>query len=396
MNDKQHRPLNWPLVAVAVAVAAAFGFGAAKFLAPSSAVSAIATPAASQPQPKGPVASKESGFSEVTIPTAYLATAGIAVERIGEGGMRSLIPASGTVTAAPNSEAVVVARAGGNLTRINRQPGDSVKAGDVLALVESLEASTMAAERSMTSARAELARKNLARESSLFEQGVTPRQEMETAQAALAVAEAEARRAASVARAANVARDGASLAVVSPIDGKVAAQTVTIGAYVQPDTELFRVAGNAQPLVQAAISAADIGRLKTGDSATIIAASGAPVTATIRSITSTVSGTTRAAMVILTPTSPQARLVVGEGVQVRLHTSDSGSGMLVPEEAVQNIEGRDVLFVRTKDGFRPTPVLVGVRSGGMAQIVQGVAAGDLVATRNAFLIKADMIKSEEE
>jgi cobalt-zinc-cadmium efflux system membrane fusion protein len=87
---------------------------------------------------------------------------------------------------------------------------------------------------------------------------------------------------------------------------------------------------------------------------------------------------------------------VGEGAQVRLHVKDGGAGMTVPEDAVQNIEGRDVLFVRTKDGFLPQPVLVGNRSRGMAQIVSGVKPGTPVATRNAFLVKADMIKANKE
>ena len=91
-----------------------------------------------------------------------------------------------------------------------------------------------------------------------------------------------------------------------------------------------------------------------------------------------------------------AALVVGEGVRVRLHVKGQGDGLVVPEEAVQNLEGRDVVFVRSQKGFRIQPVLVGIRSGGVAQIVSGVKAGDQVATRNAFLVKADMIKSGKE
>jgi cobalt-zinc-cadmium efflux system membrane fusion protein len=41
-------------------------------------------------------------------------------------------------------------------------------------------------------------------------------------------------------------------------------------------------------------------------------------------------------------------------------------------------------------------VLVGARSGGVARIVSGVRPDAQVATRNAFLIKADMIKSAKE
>jgi len=127
-----------------------------------------------------------------------------------------------------------------------------------------------------------------------------------------------------------------------------------------------------------------------------VATRGTTVAATVHSVTPTVSGNTRAATVILTPVSLVRKLIVGEGVQVRLYVKNGTAGIVVPEDAVQNVDGHDVLFVRTKDGFRAQPVLVGTRSRGIAQIVSGIRAGDLVATRNAFLVKADMIKSAKD
>lgn len=386
--------MNLAMIATAVALAAALGFGAARMLAPKAVVAA-ATPAATVGAAKDDKP-EVGNFAEIKIPADYLKIAEIAVEGVGSGGMAAEIPSTGTVTASPGSEAVILSRASGNVTRINRQLGDSVKAGDVLAQVDSLEAATMSADRNTTLARAELARKTYAREKSLFDQGVAPRQDVDTAQAALAVAEAEARRATVVARAANLSKDGTSIAVVSPIAGKVALQSATLGGFVQQQTELFRVAGNGKPQVAASAAAVDVSRIIVGGRATIVPASGTPVEATVRSVAPTVSGATRAAVVLLTPVSSDTALVVGEGVQVRLHLKNSGNGLVVPEDAVQSIDGRDVLFVRTSDGFRPTRVLVGARSGGMAQIVDGIKAGEQVATRNAFLIKADMIKAAKE
>lgn len=342
------------------------------------------------------VAAADGGAVEVKIPAEYLSIAKIAVEPVGDGGLSAEILAPGTVAAPPNSEALIVARASGNVTRVNRQLGDTVRAGEALALVESSEAATMAAERNVAHAKVELARKSYAREASLFAQGVTPRQDMETAQSVLAVAETEAQRASSVAKAAHVAADGKSVAVVSPISGKITAHVATLGGFVQPQTELFRVAGDGQVQVEASLPAADIGRVAVGDKATILASNGAPVAATVRSVTPTVSGSTRAATVVLTPVLPARTLIVGEGVQARLHVKNGAAGMVVPEDAVQNVDGHDVLFVRTKEGFRVQPVLVGTRSGGVAQIVSGVTAGQQVATHNAFLVKADMIKSAKD
>jgi len=388
MTDKPTRQMNWPLAAGMAAVAAALGFGAAHWTAPRD--KAAAAPAA-----PAPAAKTEAGIPDIVIPAEYLRVAKIAVEPVASGGLEADILTTGTVAAVPNSEAVIVARASGNVTRVLRQLGDKVKAGDVLAQVESQEAAAMAAERKVAAARVDLARKTYARESALFQQGVTPRQDLEAAQAALAVAESEAQRANTVARAAQVAADGRSVAVRSPIAGTVTGESVTLGGFVQPQTELFRVAGGGPVHVEAPVAASDIARVAAGGRATVLV-NGAPVEARVVAVTPTVGGSTRAATVILEPLAAAHGLVVGEGVQVRLRVQETGAGMAVPEDAVQNIDGRDVLFVRTAAGFRARPVLVGSRGRGMAQIVSGVQPGERVATRNAFLVKADMIKSEKE
>lgn len=388
MMEFQRKTIGWPAVAGVAAVAAAFGFGASHWLAarkiPAAAPVAAAAPAADNPG------------AEVKIPAQYLSIAKIAVEEVGNGGLEADILTTGTVTLAPNGEAVIVARAAGSVTHVKHQLGDAVREGDVLASVESPEAATMAAERSAAKAKLELARKAHAREASLFAQGVTPRQDMEASQAALAVAESEAHRTQAVAKAAHLAADGKSVAVVSPIRGRISSHNVVLGAFVQPQTELFRVAGDGQLQVELALPAAEIGRVKIGTKASIITANNVLVPATVRAITPTASSSTRAATVVLTLLPPVRGLSAGEGVQARLHTNDGPVGMVVPEDAVQNVDGHDVLFVRTKDGFRVQPVLVGTRSHGMAQIVSGVASGQQVATRNAFLVKADMIKSGKD
>lgn len=393
MIEQQRRTPTWVLVAGAAAVAGALGFSAAHWLAANNQPAAAAV---SKSAAAGAPAAREAAALEVKIPADYLAGARIAVEPVTSGGLEAEILTAGTVVAPPNSEASIVARASGSINRVNRQLGDTVRAGEALAQVDSLEAATMAAERNVANARLDLARKTFARESSLFSQGVTPRQEMEAAQSALAVAQTEVQRASSVAIAAHVSADGKSVSVVSPIAGRITAHTAMLGGYVQPQTELFRVAGDGKLQVEASLPVADIGRVVIGDKATIIAAGGTPVAATVRSVTPTVSGSTRAATVVLTPVSSARQMVTGEGVQARLHVSNGAAGMVVPEDAVQNVDGHDVLFVRTKDGFRVQPVLVGARSRGVAQIVSGVKAGELVATRNAFLVKADMIKSAKE
>jgi cobalt-zinc-cadmium efflux system membrane fusion protein len=391
MMKNERRSMNWPMVAGVAVAAAVVGFGTARLAGTGS--SPAASQAAEVKKPEA-AADKPAAPHEVKIPTEYLGAANIAVEPVTKGGVDTEILAPASVAAVPGSEAVIVSRAAGAVQRIQRRLGDTVKAGDVLAVVDSPDAAAMAADRRVAQAKADLARRTYEREEALFKQGVTPRQEMESSKAALEVAQAEAQRAATVAQAANLASNGRSVSVVSPIAGKVTAQAVTLGAYVAPQAELFRVAGSGAVQIEASVTAADTSRIVAGSDATIVLANGSPIPARVLAVTPTVSGSARAATVIVTPAQPTDKLIVGEGVQVRLHARASdATGMTVPEDAIQNFEGSDVVFLRTKDGFRAQSVLVGTRSGGSAQIISGVQPGDQVATRNAFLIKAEMNKA---
>ncbi len=150
--------------------------------------------------------------------------------------------------------------------------------------------------------------------------------------------------------------------------------------------------------IEASVTADDARRIRAGDPATILLDSGAPISATVRSVAPTVSGASQSATVLPAPAAGASALVAGQGVQARIRAraTGEGGGMAVPEDAVQSIDGRNVLFVRTRDGFRAQPVLVGARSGGLAQILSGVKRGEPVATRNAFLLKAESKKGAEE
>ena len=389
MMNNDRRPASWPMIAGIAGIAALVGFGVARGLAPVSAP----TKPVEAPEKAGASTTGKPAQSEVRLPAAYITAANIAVEPIAAAGVGTEILAPATVAAAPGSEAVIVSRAAGAIQLIRRRLGDVVRAGDVLAVVESPDAAAMAADRKVAQAKAGLARKTYERESSLYQQGVTPRQDMEAAKVALDVAEAEAQRASAVAQAAHLASDGRSVAVVSPIAGKITAQSATLGAFVAPQAELFRVAGSGAVQVEASVTAGDTSRIAPGSEAAIVLANGSPVPARVQAVTPTAMGSSRTATVVVVPTQATDRLVVGEGVQVRLRTQPGDAAALsVPEDAVQNLDGNDVLFVRTEQGFRAQPVLIGTRSGGAAQILSGAHAGEQVATRNAFLLKAEMNK----
>jgi cobalt-zinc-cadmium efflux system membrane fusion protein len=352
-------------IAGAMALAAATGFGVARCTA-----GPVAAPVADG---EGETES-ETAPDRLAITPAVIEAAEIGVETISAGGLGSEIIAQATVMAAPNGEAVVTARAGGAVTRVFKQLGDPVRAGEPLAIVQSRDAAQIAAERTAAEARAALAQKTLHRERILFEQKVSARVDYEQAQAEAAVAAAEAQRARAAARAAQVTRDGGSVVVASPIAGRVTAENVSLGAFVQPEVELFRVADPSKVQIEAAVGPTDAQRLSPGDRAIVELPDGRALDARVRAVTPGLAGDTRSATAML---DVPGALQPGLAVRVRLLPSrGAGTGrIVVAEEALQTLEGRDVVFVRTKDGFAARRVTVGQRSAGRVEILVGLRAG---------------------
>lgn len=382
--------------AVAVLLAVALGFGLARCTAPKPA--ARPAPAAAPPAAAEPKKEAEAELKELALTPESVKAAEIEVIPASQGAFEAELLAAGTVAANPLGQAVLTARAPGAISRLFKRLGDPVRAGETVAVVESREAAQLSADRSVAQARLRLAQQTLERERLLYEQKVSPRVDFEQAQAALAQAGAETRRSQSALSAARVGGDGRSVVVSSPVSGRITsvAANVGLGAYVQPETELFRVADPRLVQIEAAVTAADASRISAGDHA-LVAVDGRELRVFVRSLTPGVDPTTRSVTVILTSETP-LDLAPGRLVQVRLHLHGPGSGeaVVVPENAVQTVGDHTVVFVRTAKGFIPRPVLTGGRNDGRVEIVKGLRAGEPIAAKNAFLLKAEVGKSATE
>ncbi len=374
-------------VAAAVLIAGVAGFGLAKMTAGKP-----AAPVAAEAEAEH--AEGETDAVEMT--AEAIKASGILVQPVSVGGFTGEILAQGVVNASPSGQAVLTARAAGAVTRIYKRLGDPVRAGEALAVVESREAAQIAADRTVASARATLAQKSLAREQRLFEQRVSPRQDYEQAQAEAAAAHAEARRAQVAAGAANVTADGRGVVVASPISGRITAASVSLGAFVQPETELFRIADPRLIQVEASISGLDAPRIMPGDRAIVETADGRDIEGRVRSITPSLNPETRTATAVLDV--PPTGLQPGQSIRARIipRAAAASTLIVVPDDAIQSVEGRDVVFVRTAKGFEARSVTVGQRSAGRAEIVSGLKPGQSIVARGAFLLKAEMGKGEGE
>lgn len=335
------------------------------------------------------------GFVPMT--AQRMAASAISVERVAPGSLLQEIIAQASVTAPPEGQALLTARADGAVVKINKRLGDPVGAGETVALLESREAAAFVAERNAAAAQAQAARAAAAREQRLFNAKITARQDLEAAIAARGSAEAELQRAEAAVRTAGVVGDGRYLAVRSPISGRITEVDTQLGAFVAAGTELFNVSDPRRIQVEAAVPAPEAQRIQPGDRAIVELPNGGIVEAVVRSVTSSVDPQSRAAAVVLQMNGAPGGLKQGQSVRARITPRGSETrGIILPEEAVQQVEGRDVVFVQVRGGFQAIPVSIGSRSNGRVEILEGLRAGQLVVTQGAFVLKSQLGASEAE
>lgn len=324
-----------------------------------------------------------------------ISTSDIEIIAVEASSLDAEIIAQGSVAPSPQGQAVLSAGAEGRVSRINKRLGDAVGRGETVATIESREAAAISSDVASAASRAELARTRYERERRLFEERVTARADLETARAELQQAVAEAGRARQAGLASSVS--GRFIAVRSPISGRVTAAPAVLGSYVTPQDELFRISDPSQIQIEVAVPPEDARKIASGDPARVETPEG-EIAARVLAVTPAADLENRSAIVVLSP-GANAGLVPGEYVRAHILPragAARSSALVVPAEAVQSVEGRDVVFVRTPTGFRAQPVRTGARSGDRVEIVEGIAAGTRIAGRNAFLLKAELGRGETE
>ncbi|WP_313442297.1 efflux RND transporter periplasmic adaptor subunit [Novosphingobium sp.] len=353
--------------------------------------------------PKEEKAGDEAAHADegkVTLTQDQIASAGIQLGRPMVGGSATLeLPA--TIEGDPQGMQVVSAAIGGRVVALNYNLGQSVGRGQILAVIESREAAMLKGEVEASRARLALANANLAREQRLFAQRVSPEQDLIAARTAATEARIAYSQAQGQVSAAGVGGGGLNrLGIAAPISGQVIARSVVLGQTVDADAELYRVADLSRVSLSLNLQPADAGRVRPGNTVTVTA-SGRTATARVTFVSPALDAQTRLVPVIASLDNRAGQWRVGEPVTASVQLSgaqlsgESGDGLVrVPSTAVQTVEGRSVVFVRTRTGFQAVPVTLGDNSGGSVIVRAGLKGSEQIATSNSFTLKAELGKGE--
>ncbi|MFG0283605.1 MAG: efflux RND transporter periplasmic adaptor subunit [Phycisphaerales bacterium JB039] len=185
--------------------------------------------------------------------------------------------------------------------------------------------------------------------------------------------------------------------VVAPLGGIITQRHAVRGERIEAGDEIFVVADLSTVWIEFSVYPKDLGAVKPGAAARIAWDHGpAEAVGTIDYISPLLDPHTRTAMARIILPNPDGAWRPGTFVQGHVDVDAAPADIVVPGEALQQLDGRPVVFVQTPDGVEPREVEVGRRGDSTVEIVKGLAPGDLVAISGLVALKAELDKAALE
>lgn len=303
--------------------------------------------------------------------------------------------------------AEVGSRISGRVARVLVRPGAVVRAGELLAEIESAAVGEAVSQYLSARASANASRMEAARLEGLAAQHLATARELEQARAQRATHDAEVQSATqrllSLGLGTNDLRglDGARglhrVALRAPIAGKVVERSVVLGQVVEPTTHLLRIADPTRLWVQLRVFERDLARVSQGDAVTITLDSlpGRTFTGVVGHVSPSLDHETRTARVRVEVSDPDQALRPGQFVNARVRTSQGQprEALTIAREATVQFEGRTAAFVEVEEGTYELRVLeLGAEDRERVEVVRGIDAGERVVTHGAFALKSELLR----
>jgi len=337
--------------------------------------------------------SQKEGLIAMT--DTQIKTASVGVDTSGPATIRSTLQLPGEIRFNEDRTAHVVPRVAGVVESSPVALGQQVRKGEVLAVISSPAISEQRAELQAAQMRQQLARTTYEREKKLWEEKISPQQDVLQAEQALReteIAVANVRQKLQAVGASAIASAGGlnRYELRAPFDGIVIEKHIALGEQVREDTNVFTISDLRTVWAQINVPAKDLPLVRVGEKVTIRSTSfDQSATGTVAYVGSLIGEQTRTAQARVTVKNPNAIWRPGLFVNVELLASEASVPVTVASDAIQTMENKTVVFLRTPTGFIPQPVQVGRSDGKRVEIVKGLQPGAKYASTGSFVVKAE-------
>lgn len=333
---------------------------------------------------------------------------GVETARAGPGKLSVYLSLPGEVAMNADGLAHIVPRVPGVAGEVYKNLGDQVKAGDVLAVLESRELADLKAAYLGMRERVGLTQASFATEEGLWQQKISSEQEYLRAKRDLAEAKIELQAAEQKLYALGFAEE--SLAelpklphesftrhrIVAPIGGTIIAKHIVLGEVLKDDRECFIIADLSSVWVDLNVYQTDLARIRTGQKVLISAGPGLQAEGTISFVSSLISDQTRTMLARMVLANPAGQWRSGLYVTGQVLVEEAEAAVLVPQEALVRLDGATAVFVKTEQGYGVRPVVTGRSDGTRIEVLSGLSVGQDYVAKGAFLLKSELKKPTAE
>ena len=314
----------------------------------------------------------------------------------------------------PNADLIahVSVKLSGTVAELRKNIGDDVTRDEVIAVLESREVADAKSEYMAARLTNDLAQDLANRDKTLWDGKAIPEQQFLRSRNAAAQAGMKVNIARQKLMALGLANHEISSLpetpeaglrrqdVRAPISGRVVERKVELGTAVGRDsleTELFVIVDLSRVWVDLSVASLDLPLIKEGQSVKISARGVLEfVTGKIIFVSPLVDKDTRTARVVAVIENADRTWRPGSFVAAAIALNERTVPVVAPASAIQKVEGRPVVFVRTKEGLEKRDVVLGEKEEQRLEIVSGLTAGETIATTNTFALKAELSKPKDE
>ena len=184
--------------------------------------------------------------------------------------------------------------------------------------------------------------------------------------------------------------------VRAPFAGEIVERMAVRGALVEAGKPLFMLVDHSTVWAMLQVPEATLARLKEGQTVELSVDSlpGKAFTGRLTWIGPAVDERTRMARARAEFTNPDRLLKDKMFATARILTRQADGAMLVPQSAIQLIEGKSFVFVKLgADLFDARAVMLGAKFNGRQELLSGVTPHEQIAVSHAFALKSAMLMS---
>lgn len=323
----------------------------------------------------------------------------ILTQPIAVGNYQSATTMFGTVIPASGGMGVVVAPQNGRITRVNVAVGQTVRAGQILAVMQqnigtpdqvgiASDNSGLAVQLETAKARVTSTKRELDRLKKI--EDIAAGRDIQAAEANYNQALAELQTIENKAVGANSAANSRTISLVAPIGGVIGIFTLTPGAEVMAGQTLFTVTNLNKVYVEAQVYDRDVDVIGSGNKFLVTCSTDDHKSAEVRLISQaqTMNPGNQSQRVLFEMDNPRGEFKIGEFVSVKALDNSTSRQITVPNSALTEINGKTAVFLKhSAEEFELAYVQTGEDDGSRTLILKGIAEDEKVVLNGVYEVK---------